>query len=55
MKEERWAYRESRGTSYAFLIVPDRSILLSWTYKSEDGNQDCDLYLSYKKKLKQPQ
>ena len=53
--EERWIYRETLGTSYSFNLVPDRSLVLNWRYRTPEGEQICDLYLSYKKKIRQTQ
>lgn len=51
--EERWIYRETQGTSYQFTVVPDRSLVLNWRYQTPEGEHFCDLYLSYRKKVRQ--
>ena len=52
--EERWVYRDNISTTYQFFVVPDRSLVLSWSYATPEGEQSCDLYLSFKKKIRQP-
>ena len=52
VSEERWIYRQTVGTSLKFLIVPETAQIVKWTSKSAEGTQDCDLYLSFKKKIK---
>lgn len=54
VSEERWVYRESVGTSYKFKIIPETAQIVSWSYSSARGSQDCELYLSYRKKIKDP-
>ena len=51
--EERWIYRETEGTSYQFTVVPDRSLVLNWRYQTPEGEHFCDLYLSYRKKVRE--
>ena len=52
VSEERWIYRQTVGSSLKFLIVPETAQIVKWTSKSAAGTQDCDLYLSFKKKVK---
>ncbi len=54
VSEERWIYNDRLGTSYDFNVVPERSLVLNWRYKTPEGEQACDLYLAYKKKVRQP-
>ena len=54
VSEERWVYRENVGTSYKFKIVPETAQIVSWSYRSAKGKQDCELYLSYKKTIRDP-
>ena len=52
VSEERWIYRQTAGSSLKFLIVPETAQIVKWTSKSATGTQDCDLYLSFKKNVK---
>ena len=54
VSEERWIYRQNIGSSYDFKIIPETAQIVSWRYSGDGGSQECDLYLSYKKKIKNP-
>lgn len=51
--ESRWVYRGKDSSTFAFLIVPATAQIVRWRYSDAEGTQDCELYLTFKKKLAQ--
>ena len=50
--EERWVYRQQYSSTYKFTIVPERALVVNWSFSDPAGKSDCDLYLTFKKKIK---
>jgi hypothetical protein len=47
--EKRWVYYGKYSSTHEFLILPERSLVVSWTMTEPDAQWSCDLYLTFKR------
>ncbi len=50
--EKRWIYRQEYSSTLKIMLQPERALPVSWTFSDPKGKSECDLYLTYQKKIK---
>ncbi len=50
--EKRWIYRQDYSSTLKFMLQPERALPVRWTFSDPTGKSECDLYLTFKKKIK---